>query len=108
MDEAKALQDYVLSDTAASSDHNAKINAAARLMTGRAYPECIQAYAAIANAHPEELGLCEAQIGAAYFFLGQYENAISFYQSAERNGADARMMKFNLDEATAELKKHAR
>lgn len=80
-----------------------KMNAAARLMTGGAFKECVAAYEEIARQHPEAQGDCCGQIGAAYFFLGDYETAILYYEKALAHGADPSMMADNIEEAQEAL-----
>ncbi|MEM9030211.1 MAG: hypothetical protein AAGC70_17755 [Pseudomonadota bacterium] len=100
LDEAAKLQAAVMENISdAGLPVSQKINAAAHLMTSGAFRECIAAYEDIARQHPEELGECEGQIGAAYFFLGEYETAITYYKQALANGADASMMQDNIEEA---------
>ncbi len=91
------------SATPQGDDAHAKINAAARLMTSRQFDPCIHAYQQIATQHPEHAATCHAQIGAALFFLAQYELAISHYEWAKQNGADPRMMDENIAEAQQAL-----
>jgi predicted GNAT family acetyltransferase len=38
-------------------------------------------------------------MGAAYFFLGEYEKAITCYTQAIKHGVDEAMMQDNIDEA---------
>ncbi len=76
-----------------------KINAAARLLVGGAFREAIAAYEEIMRLHPETTADCEGQIGAAYFFLKDYETAIDYYERALANGADPSMMRDNIEEA---------
>ena len=91
-----------------SSEFGAKISAAARVMLGGAPREAIAAYEQIAIVHPDEIGTCQAGIGAAHYFLGDYEKAIEFYQKALANGADRRMMQDNIDEAREAIEKRNR
>lgn len=97
-EEARKVQDEVQA-VLKTDDVSAKINAAARLMTGKQFKECIEAYQAIAAQHPDQQATCEAQIGAAYFFLGQYQKAIEYYEAAKAHGEDAGMMDDNIREA---------
>lgn len=85
------------------ADVDSKINAAAGLMTTGQFAECIEAYRVIAEQHPEKLGICEAQIGAAYYFLGDYQTAIRYYQQAKGHGANPDHMDDNIAEAREAL-----
>ena len=81
----------------------AKINAAAQLLVGGDYRGAVDAYLAIAQAHPERTGVCYSQVGAALFFLGYYADAIQYYEAAKQHGADPRMMDENIAEARGYL-----
>jgi hypothetical protein len=81
----------------------AKINAAALMLTSQRFDDCISAYQAIGVQHPEKLGTCQGQIGACYFFKGEYSAAIKSYVSAKENGADVSMMDDNIQEAQEAL-----
>lgn len=102
MDEARGLQDKVL-QVMQTNDVSAKINMAAQLLTGGEYHEAIRAYEQIKHQHPEEAALCESQIGAAFFFLADYETAIQHYETAKSLGADSQMMDMNILEAQDKL-----
>ncbi len=104
MGDAKGLQDRVL-NLMQTNDVQAKINGAAQLMTEGEFDACIQTYAHIKNAHPEQAALCESQVGAAEFFKGNFENAIQHYESAKLLGADETMMNMNIAEAEEKLGK---
>lgn len=80
-----------------------KINAAARLLMAGQYQAAIDAYATIAQQHPETTGSCYGQIGAALFFLKQYPQAIQYYQAAKQYGEDPTMMDQNIAEAQGYL-----
>lgn len=81
-----------------------KINAAADLLLAKKFTEAIAAYEAIAREHPGSAADCESQIGAAWFFLGDYPRAIEFYRSALAKGADRGMMADNIQEAEQALR----
>lgn len=85
------------------TDQSAKVNAAARLLLSKKFEEAIVAYEKIAREHPDSRGECESQIGAAHFFLGNFQRAISHYESARANGADSSMMQDNIQEAQQAL-----
>jgi hypothetical protein len=80
-----------------------KINAAAQLLVGGQYQAAIDAYLAIAQAHPEYIGTCYSQVGAALFFMGHYGRAIEYYEAAKQYGADPTMMDENIREARGYL-----
>lgn len=81
----------------------AKINAAAQLLTAQRFDDCISAYQAIAVQHPDRAGDCLGQIGACYFFKGEFSNAIQSYVLAKKKGAHPGMMDDNIQEAQEAL-----
>jgi hypothetical protein len=99
LDEAQELQEVAQQALAPTGPVSARINAAARLMTSRRWDEAAAEYHAIGTAHPEQRGTCWSQVGAALYFLGRYDEAIQWYEAAAREGADAEMMRMNIDEA---------
>lgn len=103
MADAREMQEEALAVMTSSDDLSDQLNAAAQLMTGGFYEESMDAYLHIAAHYPEEAGLCYSQVGAALYFLGRYDEAISYYQSAISYGADPGMMQDNIDEAVAAL-----
>ncbi|MFN0202398.1 MAG: tetratricopeptide repeat protein [Bacteroidia bacterium] len=74
---------------------------AVQLMESGAYQDCIEVYGMIAQKYPEMQGLCECQIGAAYFFMKKYEQALDFYLRARSSGMDPEMMDDNIWEVCA-------
>ena len=104
MDKAQYLQEVFLS-TMQQDDMSAQFNAAAKLMMNQSYQGCIEAYSALAERYPDRKGDCQSQIGAAYFFLGDYDQAIENYLAARENGMDADMMDDNIWEACETLYK---
>jgi tetratricopeptide (TPR) repeat protein len=103
-EEAQRLQAVFL-DHLTASDDSAAINAAAKLLVGGHYQEAIAAYTRIGEKWPERRDDCESQIGAAHFFLGEYEVAIQHYEEARKLGADPSMMEDNIVEARDAIKK---
>lgn len=69
---------------------------AVQLMESGAYQDSIEVYSMIAQKYPEMQGLCECQMGAAYFFMKKYEQALDFYLRARSNGMDTEMMDDNI------------
>jgi tetratricopeptide (TPR) repeat protein len=78
-------------------------NAVHQMLTAGLYRECIQAYLNLARRYPGEAGGCYGNIGAAYYFLGEFELAISYYELAREHGADEGMMNENIHEARRAL-----
>jgi tetratricopeptide (TPR) repeat protein len=99
LDEAEILHQRFNEQMVQSDDLQSKSNFAASLMMSGQFDLCIKAYQKIADQYPERLGMCEAQIGAALYFLGHYEEAIRYYKQALGHGADADMMQDNIEEA---------
>ena len=104
LEDGKALQDALNPNTVGDSE-SARINAAARLMTSRKFDECIAAYRAIAADFPASAGECEGQVGAALYFKGDYEGALTAYVAGRDQGADAEMMDDNIWEAIEAIAK---
>lgn len=78
---------------------NAKLNGAAQLLNAQRYDECIAAYQAVADQHPEARATCHGQIGACYFFKGEFSMAIQNYVTAKEYGASPGIMDDNIQEA---------
>jgi tetratricopeptide (TPR) repeat protein len=97
-EEAKQLRESFLA-IAEQDDESAAFNAASDLMLSKAFSECIQAYKQLSEKYPNRQGDCYSQIGAAYYFLEDYEQAIRFYVLARDSGADEDMMDDNIWEA---------
>src|SRR5262249_35843697 len=90
----------------AMSDYTKKVNAAGRLWMKGDYRGVLDAYTRMAEEHPDHLGDCQGQIGAAHFLLGNIETAIEFYERALENGAEnRRTVEENLKEAREALAK---
>lgn len=85
--------------TLSSDTVEMKMAAAVKLLTAKRYAECIEAYRRIGAEHADRWGDCLANMGAAYFFLGEYEKAITCYTQAMKHGVDPVMMQDNIDEA---------
>lgn len=107
LEEARALQSELLKGVEVG-EVSAKVNAAAQLLLRGKHDDSIAAYSSIAVEHPEERGTCEGQVGAAFFFKGEYETAIQWYEAARAHGADPSMMDDNIKEAKEAIEKKAR
>lgn len=86
-------------------DHASAVNAAARLLVGGRYEEAIAAYRAIGEADASRRGLAAGQIGAALYFLGRFEEAITWYRNSAEWGEDPSMVRDNIEEAEAAIRK---
>lgn len=96
--QAQKMREAFLS-VMSQDDEDRAFNAASGLMLKGAFQQTIEAYQHLAEKYPTRLGDCESQIGAAYHFQKQYDRAIEYYLSAEKNGADSSMMDDNIWEA---------
>jgi tetratricopeptide (TPR) repeat protein len=81
------------------------INDAAGLMLNKDYTGAIAAYESIMEKYPEEKGVCLGQIGAAEYFLGNYETSLERYIEAKNSGEDNDMMEDNIWEACETIHK---
>ena len=78
---------------------NDALRHAATLMGEARWVEAVYAYRAICQQHPEHAAIAASQVGAAYFFLKQYDQAIRWYEYSGQLGFDARMTAENIAEA---------
>ncbi|BDS15209.1 tetratricopeptide repeat protein [Aureispira anguillae] len=77
----------------------AAINHACQLLKTGAYLQAVYAFQKIMDLLPAQKGLCENQIGAAYFFLHQYQDAFNHYLLSLEYNFDTKMLDYNLWEA---------
>ena len=104
LEEADKKNDaFIAKNPIAKNDENEMMRNASKLMTSGKYSESIDLYKKLSDDFPQNKGLYESQIGAAYYFLGDYDNAIKYYVSGMNNGGDKRMMDDNIWEATEAL-----
>lgn len=102
-DADKANDHFIAKNPVAQDDESALMREASKLMTGSRFAEAVEAYAALAEKYPAKKGLYESQVGAGYYFLGEYAKAIDAYTSALHNGGDKNMMDDNIWEAAEAL-----
>jgi tetratricopeptide (TPR) repeat protein len=102
-EEAKQARAKLMTKQQTGSERSMLFNRACALMLDRKFEETIAAYRAMARQFPADEGLCEAQIGAALFFLDRYDDAIAAYLKALALGQDAVMMAENVFEACEAL-----
>lgn len=84
------------------------LTTAMRLMRTGQFAAALAAYQALEAAQPELRATCQGQIGAAYYMLGKYDEALTAYAAAIEAGEDRAMMQSNIDEARAALAKKKR
>lgn len=100
MEQARELQVQIQAVAGTGADAAAKkLAAATAMLTGRRYAECIESLRRIGADHPDRWADCLAGMGAAYFFLGEFDKAIACYSQAIKHGADEEMMRDNIAEA---------
>jgi len=106
-EEANQLREKFLASANQDSESQA-FNQASGLMLQKAFKESIVAYQVLAEKYPERKATCESQIGAGYYFLNDYDQAIEYYVAARDHGEDTSMMDDNIWEAceTAYKKKN--
>jgi tetratricopeptide (TPR) repeat protein len=97
-EEAQTIQAEIM-ELLRNKDSNSAINYACQLLTKGHYEACITAFKNIMDKEPSEKGTCENQIGAAYFFLGKYPEAVTHYLLSLNNGFDPEMLDYNVWEA---------
>jgi tetratricopeptide (TPR) repeat protein len=85
-EELKRVQEEALGKFTATGV-DAEINAAAQKLVSQDFDGAIAEYARIKSHSPENAGLCEHQIGVAWFFKGDFEKAIEHYTNAKSLGA---------------------
>lgn len=104
LEEADKINDkFIAKNPTPVNDENALMRQAAKSMSSRNFGDAIDSYTKLAELYPAKKGLYESQIGAAFFFLGNYTKALEYYVSALKNGADKNMMDDNIWEASEEL-----
>ncbi len=89
--------------TLEEDDEDRAFNDAARILMDGDFQGSIDAYRAFLEKYPERRASVDAQIGAALYFLQDYDAAIEHYVSAREHGADEDMMDDNIWEACETL-----
>lgn len=75
------------------------INYACSFLAKGSYENAIIGFETIATTLPDRAAMCHNQIGAAYFFLGNYYKAVQHYLRALEKGFDAALLDYNVWEA---------
>lgn len=100
LDEANEVnKDFVKKNPEAKDNENALMRQASSFLTSGRFEEAAKGYTELANAYPEKKGLYLSQVGAAYYFLKQYDKAIANYVESRNNGMDEDMIDDNIWEA---------
>ncbi|WP_130736787.1 tol-pal system YbgF family protein [Flavobacterium sp. J27] len=97
--------DFIAKNPIAQNDENEMMRNASKLMTSGKFSESLDLYKKLSENYPNNKGLYESQIGVAYHFLGDYENAVAYYISSLNNGGDKSMMDDNIWEAAEAFSK---
>lgn len=95
----KKNDDFITKNPISENDENEMMRNASKLMTSKQFQESLDLYKVLSEKYPNNKGLYQSQIGAAYYFLGDFENAVEYYISSINNGGDKRMMDDNIWEA---------
>jgi len=101
----KKNDDFISKNPMAKNDEDEQRRNAAKLMTSKKFKESLDLYKKLSENYPKDKGLYESQIGAAYYFLGDYEKAIEYYVSSMNNGGNKSMMDDNIWEAAEAFSK---
>lgn len=100
LDEAHAANEqFNAANPVPGSNEQAMRRNAATLMSSRKFQESIDLYQRLVDEFPADKGSFLSQIGAGYYFLGDYDKAIDYYVQARDNGMMADMMDDNIWEA---------
>jgi tetratricopeptide (TPR) repeat protein len=106
LDDADKINDeFIKNSPVAINDENEMMRNASKLMSSKKHSESIDLYTKLSESYPKNKGLYESQIGANYYFLGDYEKAIEYYVSAMNNGSNKNMMDDNIWEAAEAFSK---
>lgn len=72
---------------------------AIKLLTSGKHAESIEIYMQLINEFPAQKNTYESQVGANYYFLGEFEKAIEYYTLSMQNGFSKSMSDDNIWEA---------
>lgn len=101
----KKNDDFIAKNPIPENDENEMVRHASKLMTSERFSESMDMYKKLSENYPDNKGLYVSQIGVAYHFLGEYENAVEYYISSLNNGGDKRMMDDNIWESAEAFSK---
>lgn len=104
LDEGNAInQSYIENNPVPENDENALLRQGSSLLTSRDFQGSIQVFQQMVEKFPAKKGLYLSQIGANYYFMGEYQMAIDYYVKGLEAGGDRSMMDDNIWEATEEV-----
>jgi tetratricopeptide (TPR) repeat protein len=95
----EANKDFTAKNPVPQDEEKAMIREASGALTSGNFEKAITLYSEMADKYPANKGLYLSQVGAAYYFLEDYNKAIEYYVTAKNEGADAGMMDDNIWEA---------
>ncbi len=98
-DANKMNQEFIANNPQTKDSEDALMRQASSAMTSGKFNDAIHLYTQLANEYPGKKGLYLSQVGAAHFFLEDYEKAIDAYVDARHNGMDESMIDDNIWEA---------
>lgn len=100
LEEGHAInQAHAAANPVPASNENARVRQASSALTGRRFQESINLYKALAEDFPANKGTYLSQVGAGYYFLGDYAQAIDYYVQARDHGMQPFMIDDNIWEA---------
>ncbi len=95
----KMNQEFIANNPQAKDSEDALMRQASSAMTSGNFSNALALYTQMANEFPAKKGLYLSQVGAAHYFLEDYEAAIEAYVDARNNGMDESMIDDNIWEA---------
>lgn len=103
LQEAQDKQEEFLKNNPEPKDtEDALMRKASYLLTSGNFNESLEIYKQLAEEYPTNKGLYLSQVGANYYFLGQYDSAIEAYILARDNGMNPDMIDDNIWEVCEE------
>ena len=108
LDEVHQINQEVFYRTQPIDDENELMRKASILMTGGQFQDAIELYLELIKKFPDNKNLYLSQVGAGYYFLGEYEKAIDYYLEALKQGFVREMIDDNIWESCEMLYKRDR
>jgi tetratricopeptide (TPR) repeat protein len=92
-------QQFTAQNPVPPSNEQAMMRQASSLLTSGKFQASIDLYQQLVDQFPARKETYLSQMGAGYYFLGEYDKAIDYYVQARSAGMDASMMDDNIWEA---------